>query len=117
MVITILKTAFAKLVPKRVIYRDYKNFNRGKFKRELKGKINENFNLIDKYDLFWKTFLLVLHKYAQIKTNILRTPHVLYMTKILREAVIKRTELETRYLKNKTGINLKEYKKEFCSKL
>ena len=29
MVITVLKTAFAKLVPRKVMYRDYKNFNRG----------------------------------------------------------------------------------------
>ena len=117
MVITILKTAFAKLVPKRVIYRDYKNFNRDKFKGELEEKINENSNLFGKYDFFQKTFLLVLNKYAQIKTNILRAPHVPYVTKILREAVIKRIELETKYLKNKTGINLKECKKQFCCKL
>ena len=117
MVITILKTAFAKLVPKRVIYRDYKNFNRDKFKGKLEEKINENSNLFGKYDFFQKTFLLVLNKYAQIKTNILRAPHVPYVTKILREAVIKRTELETKYLKNKTGINLKECKKQFCCKL
>ena len=35
MVITVLKTAFAKLIPKKVIYVDYKNFNRSEFKTEL----------------------------------------------------------------------------------
>ena len=35
MVITVLKTAFAKLIPKKVIYMDYKIFNRSEFKTEL----------------------------------------------------------------------------------
>lgn len=34
MVITVLKTAFAKLIPKKVIYMDYKIFNRSEFKTE-----------------------------------------------------------------------------------
>ena len=78
MVITVPKTAFAKLIPKRVIYRDYKNFNRDKFKRELEGKINKNSNLIGEYDYFEKTFLLVLNKYAPIKAKLLKLSHVTY---------------------------------------
>ena len=35
MVITVLKTAFAKLIPKKVIYMDHKNFNRSEFQTEL----------------------------------------------------------------------------------
>ena len=35
MVITVLKTAFVKLIPKKVIYMDYKIFNRSEFKTEL----------------------------------------------------------------------------------
>ena len=73
----------------------------------MEGKINENSNLIGEYVFFEKTLLLVLNKYAPIKTKILRATHVLYMTKILRMAVIKQTELETKYIKNKTSINLK----------
>ena len=68
----------AKLIPKRVIYRDYKNFNRDKFKRELEGKINKNSNLIGEYDYFEKTFLLVLNKYAPIKAKLLKLSHVTY---------------------------------------
>ena len=70
MVITVLKTAFAKLVPKNVIYRDYENFNRDEFKRELEGKIYENSNLIGEDDFFEKTFLLALNKYSVIETKI-----------------------------------------------
>ena len=113
------KTAFTKSVPKEVTYRDYKNFNSDKYKRELEGKINENSSRIGEYDCFEKTFLLVLNKYAPIKTKILCDSHVPYMIKTLIKAIMKRTELEIKYLKNKTDINLKAYKKQrkFCSKL
>ena len=41
------------------------------------------------------------------------------MTKALRKAIMKRSELESKYVKNKTNENLKSYKKQrnFCSKL
>ena len=46
MLIIVLKRGFAKLVLKKIMHRDYKNFNRDEFKRELEGKINPNSNLI-----------------------------------------------------------------------
>ena len=41
------------------------------------------------------------------------------MTKAFRKAIMKRSELESKYVKNKTNENLKSYKKQrnFCSKL
>ena len=90
-VIIVLKT-FSKLVPKNVIFRDFKNSNRDKFKRELERKINENSNLIGEYVLFEKTFLLVLNKYALTKTKILYMLRILYMTKTLRKVIMKRTD-------------------------
>ena len=57
--------------------------------------------------------------YAPIKTKILRASHVPYMTKTLAKAIMKRKELELKYLKNETDINLRSCKKQrdFCSKL
>ena len=83
------------------------------------GKINENSNLIGEYDFFEKTFLLVLNKYTLIENKILRASYVPYIIKTLRKTFMKRTELEIKNLINKTGINLKAYKKQsnFCSKL
>ena len=51
-----------------------------------------------------------------MQTKMSIAAHVWYMTKTLRNTIMKRTELETKYLKNKTGIKLKEYKKQrdFC---
>ena len=41
------------------------------------------------------------------------------MTKALRKAIMKRSELERKYLKNKSHQNMKIYKKQknFCNKL
>ena len=68
---------------------------------------------------FEKTFLLVLNKYTVIETKILRASHVPYTIKTLRKTIMKRTELETKYLINKRSITLKTYKEQsnFCSKL
>lgn len=67
MVITVLKTVFAKLVPKEFLYRVLKRITRDKFKRELEGKLNENSNLIGEYDYFEKMFFLLLESMHQSK--------------------------------------------------
>ena len=56
-------------------------------------------------------FLEVLNTHARIKRKLLRVNHVPYMTKVLRETIMKRSELENEYVKNKTNENLKSYKK------
>ena len=69
MVNTVPKTVLAKLISKRMIY---KNLDSGKLKRELETIIYENSNVIRKYDFFEKVCLLVLSKYVPVKTKILR---------------------------------------------
>ena len=66
-----------------------------------------------------KIFLEILNIYAPLKKKLLRANHVPYMTKALRKAVMKRSELESKYVKNKTSENLRSYKKQrnFYSKL
>ena len=44
--------------------------------------------------------------HAPIKSKLLRANHVPYMTKTLRKAIMKRSELEKIYVKNKTNENL-----------
>ena len=54
-----------------------------------------------------------------MKKKFVRSNEVPYMTKALREAIMKRSELESKYLKSKSHQNMKIYKKKknFCSKL
>ena len=54
-----------------------------------------------------------------LRKKFLRANHAPYITKTLRNAIMRRSELETKYLKTKTQTNLKLYKKHknLCSKL
>ena len=54
-----------------------------------------------------------------MKKKFVRGNEVPYMTKRLRKAIMKRSELKSKYLKNKNYQNMKIYKKQktFCSKL
>ena len=112
MVASVLKHTFHGSAPKELVYRDYKNFDRVIFKRELEDKLNQQIN---EYKHFEQIFLEILNIHAPIKKKLLRANHVPYMTK----AIMKRSELESKYVKNKTSENLKSYKKQrnFCSKL
>ena len=60
-----------------------------------------------------------LNRHALMKKKFVRANEVPFMIKVLRKAVMKRSELESKYLKNKSHQNMKIYKtqKNFCSKL
>ena len=116
MVVTVLKNSYQRSLPKEIVYRDYKHFDREIFKEELQEKLNGQIN---EYSPFEDIFLEMLNKHAPIKKKKLRANHVPYMTKALRKAIMKRSELETKYVKRKTDENLRIYKKQrsFCTKL
>ena len=115
MVVTALKISINKCTPKIVTYRDYKKFDLGIFKTELRNSMQN----IKDYNTFETIFLTVLNKHAPIKQKVLRGNHVPYMTKALRKAIMKRSELKTKYLKHRTQDKLLSYKKQknYCSKL
>ena len=104
MVITVLKQTFQRSSPKELVYRDYKNFDRLTFKREIEEKLNQQIN---EYKHFEQIFLEVLNTHAPIKKKLFRANHVPYKTKALRKAIMKRPEFESKYVKNKTNENLK----------
>ena len=61
----------------------------------------------------------MLNKHAPLRKKLLRANHDPYITKALRKAIMRTSQLETKYLKTKTQTDLKLYKKHknFCSKL
>ena len=103
MAINVLKQTFQRSSPKEHVYRDYKNFDRLTFKRELEEKLNQQIN---EYKNFEQIFLEVVNTHAPIKRKLLRANHAPYMTKALRKALMKRSKLESKYVKNKTNENL-----------
>ena len=96
MVITVLKTTFEKAKPKEIFYRNYKNFDSDNFKLELQNALN--CNRVTNYSLFENVFVDVLNKHAPIKKKTVRANHAPYMTKALRKAIRKRSELESKYI-------------------
>ena len=98
MVITVMKMSFKKHSPIERHYRDYKYFDRSKFKNNLNEKLSEG---ISNYESFETTFIEVLNKHAPLKKKLLRANHAPYITKTLRKAIMRRSQLETKYLKKR----------------
>ena len=110
MAVTVMKTTFPKAQPKIIYYRDYKNFDLYNFRTELRKELNET---VEKdYYHFELTFLRVLEKHAPMKKKVVRANNKPYMTKALRQAIMRRSALKTRYFKNKNDENLKAFKKQ-----
>ena len=74
---------------------------------------------IDKYETFDEKFLQVLNEHAPLKEKFIRANHVPYMTKNLRQAIMKRFQFENKYISNSTVENMNKHKKNknFCSRL
>ena len=81
---------------------------------KLEQKCNQLTN-----ETFDEKFLKVLNKHAALKKKFIRINHVPYMTKNLRKAIMKRSQLENKYIRNSTVENMNKYKKNknFYSKL
>ena len=76
------------------------------------------------FHLKTKESILISHDKPELNRNekslpLPRANHVPYMTKALRKAIMKWSELKSKYVKNKASENLKSYRKQrnFCSKL
>ena len=94
MAVTVMKTTFPKAQPKIIYYRDYKNFDLSKFRSELRQELKKNED--QGYFHFEVTFLRVLEKHAPMKQKVLRANDKPYMTKILRQAIMRRSVLKNK---------------------
>ena len=115
MPVTVLKTTFDKVKPKEIMYRNYKNFEEIKFREELRNTLSGCIT----YKEFENIFMKVLQQHAPLKKKYVRANHAPYMTKFLRKAMMKRSELESRYYKTRLIKDKEIYKKQknFVSKL
>ena len=86
MVITVMKMSFKKHSPTERHYKDYKYFDRSKFKNNLNEKLSEG---ISNYESFETTFIEVLNKHAPLRKKFLRANHAPYIIKTLRKAIMR----------------------------
>ena len=115
MILTTLKSTFSKVRPTQIVYRKFKNIDFNSFKNVIRAKMQS----IDKYETFENEFLKVSNKHAPLKKKFVRANRVPYTTKNLRKAIMKRSQLENKYISNSIFQNMNKYKKHkrFCSKL
>ena len=110
LIYSMLKTTFHKEEPKTLIYRDYKTFSLEKFSSELFLRLESQEN--NGYQTFETNFVNTLNNQAPRKSKIFRGNQKPYFHKILRNAIIKRSQLKHKTYKTKSTDDLKKYKKQ-----
>ena len=115
-IITVLKSSFTKLMAREMHHRDYKNVSNNSFREDLTLSLDR---ISKGFDSFEDTFMKTLNRHVSMKKKFVRANEVTYITKALQRAIMKRFEVESKYLKNKNYQNMKFVKKpkNFCSKL
>ena len=68
--------------------------------------------LVDNYNSFENVFIDVLIRHASIKKKVIKANHAPYVTKALRKATMKRSQLEKIYFKKRTQEFFKKYEKQ-----
>ena len=107
---TVAKSGSFKGRPRQKICRSYRSFTIETFKKTLSNKLSRLES--NSYSEFENAFLTVLNKEAPLKTKFLRHNNNPFMTKGLRKAIIKRSQLKNRYSKHRNYENRFLYKKQ-----
>ena len=117
LVVTILKTCFSEKPKKKNKYCNYKNFNSVLFNEDLKYMFSQD--LVNCFEKFDNISLEVLDKHVLRKNKILRANHSSYVSKTLREAIMKISFLEKLYFKKQNRKFTKNLQKtkNYCSRL
>ena len=110
--ISVLRMFVKKQSPLCIKYRDYKHFDNLSFNNELSKKL-EQVNPADLcYDMFENIFMNILNKNAKVKKKYLRANNAPFMNKTLSRAIMNRSRLKNRFLKNPNNENELNYKKQ-----
>ena len=89
MVLTSMRCQIEKRDPKEVTYRDYKKFDKIIFRKDLEEAIHGSRDWVD----FERVVLKVVDTHAPVKKKTIRANHKPYVTKELRKAIMKKTQL------------------------
>ena len=121
MTLTVMRKKFKKIKPKIINYRPYNNFSNEYYRKSLFNKLKrETFVNNDRgFENFCDMSIKLLNKHALIKMKYKRGNHMPFIAKDLSKAIVKRSQLRSNYLKNKTDSNKMLYKKQrnYCVSL
>ena len=115
MVITVMKVFYKKQKPKIIQYRSYKNFDNQVFQRELNSELlkidSNNADLSE----FTEIFLSILDKHAPKKQKFIRANNSNFVNKNLRKAIMKRSKLRNKYLRERAKRKVSIVNKEISA--
>ena len=117
--ITVMKAFFPKQEPVIITYRDYKHYNEDMFRSELLEELNNVNSGTIVYSIFEKVCVRVLNRHAPLKEKYMRANNSPFMNKTLSKAVMNRSRLRNKFLKNPTDENRNNYTKyrNYCTGL
>ena len=119
MTVTVTKMYFQKQGPRVIHYKDHKSFNTQRFLQEVFANLHEENVNINHPEKFLNVFKKVFDINAPIKKRYIRKNQGPFMNKTLQKAVMTRSRLRNKFLKNETQSNETAYKKQrnYCASL
>ena len=116
--ITIMKAFFPKQAPIIISYRDYKHYDMNIFRNELLQELLNIRGSIS-YDIFENICIRVLNRHAPLKNKYIRANNSPFMNKTLSKAVMTRSRLRNKFLRNPNEVNKVNYTKyrNYCTGL
>ena len=103
LVVAFLKIYFPKQTPNIQTFRDYRIFQNNLFRSELDYELSKLDVCNLEFEHFLNIFMKVLNTYAPIKEKYLRANQGEFITKKLNKAIITRSRLCNKYLKEKSA--------------
>ena len=101
-IISSLKSRFQKIPPKKLVYRDKKNFKEESYLNDLKLlDFDEICSSDNAYSTLSRKVSETIDKHAPLKTKLLRGNNAPFMTKELRKAIMTRSRHTNKYNKCK----------------
>ena len=112
LIITATMLKFEKQPPQIVTYRNYKNYNKELFEKDIQIKLSE-FDIENiPYETFTNIFIDILNLHAPLKKKYLRANHSKFISKELSKEIMLRSKLRNKFLKDKTDEARTKYRKQ-----
>ena len=109
---SLMKSYICRLKPKTIFYRNYKNFDKEKFVKDVKAAdfSFSNNDPNENYSVLSDTFSKVVDRYTPLKEKIQRGNHTPFISKEMKKAIYNRSRLRNKFCKYPSEENERKYK-------
>ena len=118
MTITVMRAFFPKQSPILVKYRNYKNFIKENFRKELLHNLS-SLDYDASFEDFETAFMSILNEHATMKERLVRANNSPFMNKKLIKVIMTRSRLKNKFSTNPNEVNKSIYNKQrnYCVNL